>query len=208
MGNDYTEPRGGNTSGGCGRCPGIWCTSLPRVSRDVTPTKATGKIETFKIQYALNPLAPAVRGLRCPPAPPSDHWYEGLVGLLGDSEAWKPQQVGGCGWTRCPRNSDLSHAAQDTARSWGWGCFDTIAHIQAIFLAVSRTYRGVRRQERALCHGAIEAHVQCSNHFPSFGCFDWVSGRFWAKKGHFGAQSTQFLEGTSRLGAPAPGRHR
>ena len=64
------------------------------------------------------PLAPAVRGPGCPPAPPSDHWYGGLGGLLGDSETWKPQKVGGCGWTRCPRNSDLSHVAQDTARSW------------------------------------------------------------------------------------------
>ena len=26
--------------------------------------------------------------------------------------------MGGCGWTRCPRNLFLSHVAQDTARSW------------------------------------------------------------------------------------------
>ena len=26
--------------------------------------------------------------------------------------------MGGCGWARCPRNSFLSHVAQDTARSW------------------------------------------------------------------------------------------
>ena len=64
------------------------------------------------------PLAPAVRRLGCPLAPPSDHWYGGLGGLLGDSEAWKPQKVGVCGWTRCPRNSDLSNVAQDTVRSW------------------------------------------------------------------------------------------
>ena len=49
------------------------------------------------------PLAPAVRGPSCPPAPPSDHWYRGLGGSLGDSEAWKPQTVGGRGWTTCPR---------------------------------------------------------------------------------------------------------
>ena len=64
------------------------------------------------------PLAPAVRRLGCPQAPPSDHWYGGLGGSLGDSEAWKPQNVGACGWTRRPRNSDLSHVAQDTARAW------------------------------------------------------------------------------------------
>ena len=28
-----------------------------------------------------------VRGLACPPAPPSDHWYGGLGGSLADSEA-------------------------------------------------------------------------------------------------------------------------
>ena len=57
------------------------------------------------------PLAPATRGLGCPPDPPIDHWYGGLGGSLGDSEAWKPQKVGGCGWTRCPRNSVVSHVA-------------------------------------------------------------------------------------------------
>ena len=64
------------------------------------------------------PLAPTVRGLAGPPAAPSDRWYGGLRVSLGDSEAWKPYKVGGCGWTRCPRNSFLSHVAQDTARSW------------------------------------------------------------------------------------------
>ena len=64
------------------------------------------------------PLAPAGRGPGCPPAAPSDHWYGGLGISLGDSVAWKPQKVGGCGWTRCPRNWDLSHVVQDTARAW------------------------------------------------------------------------------------------
>ena len=64
------------------------------------------------------PLAPAVRRLGCPVAPPSDHWYGGLGGSLGVSAAWKQQKVGVCGWTRCPRNSDLSHVAQDAACSW------------------------------------------------------------------------------------------
>ena len=64
------------------------------------------------------PLAPTVRRPGCPPAAPSDVWYMGLGGSLGDFEAWKPQKVGGCGWIKCPRNSDLSHVAQDTARAW------------------------------------------------------------------------------------------
>ena len=53
------------------------------------------------------PLAPAVRGPGCPPAPPSDHWFRGLGVSVGDFVAWKPQKVGGCGWTRCPQNSDM-----------------------------------------------------------------------------------------------------
>ena len=64
------------------------------------------------------PLAPAVRRPGCPPAVPSDHWYRGLRVSLGDCEAWKPQKVGGCGWTRCPRNPVLSHVAQGTVRAW------------------------------------------------------------------------------------------
>ena len=64
------------------------------------------------------PLAPAVRGPGCRPAPPSDHWFGGLGVSLGDSEGWRPQKVGGGGWTRCTRNRILSHVAQDTARAW------------------------------------------------------------------------------------------
>ena len=77
------------------------------------------KIIFFAPGTLVDPLlAPTVRGLCYPPAPPSDHWYGGLGGLLGNSKACKPQKVGGCGWTRCPRNWILSHVAQDTACSW------------------------------------------------------------------------------------------
>ena len=48
----------------------------------------------------------------------TDHWYGGLGVRLGDSQGWKPQKVGGCEWTRCPRNRNLSHVAQDTASAW------------------------------------------------------------------------------------------
>ena len=155
-------------------------------------------------------LAPTVPGPSCLAAPPSDHWCGGLGISLGDSEAWKPQKVGGCGWNRCPTNSVLSHIAQDTARSWFWACLAQMTHIQATFShfwAVSRTYRGVRKQQRALGHGEIKAHMDCCNCSPSFGRFEWVLGPFGAKKGCFGAQNAQFWEGTSRLSAPAPGRH-
>ena len=50
--------------------------------------------------------------------------------------------------------------------------------------------------------------MERSNLSPSFGHFVWVSVPFWAKKGCFGAQNAQFWEGTSRLGAPVPGRQR
>ena len=92
------------------------------------------------------PVAPAVRGPGCPPAPPSDHWYGGLGGLLGDSETWKPQKVGGCMWTRCPRNSDLSHLAEDTACAWFRGVGAHCAGFWgflAPFWAFSRTYLGI-----------------------------------------------------------------
>ena len=46
------------------------------------------------------PLAPTVCGPGCPPAPPSEQQYRGLGVSLGDSERWKPQKVGGCGWNR------------------------------------------------------------------------------------------------------------
>ena len=124
------------------------------------------------------PLAPTVRRPGRPPAPPSDHWYGGLGASLGESEAWKPQTVGGCGWTRCPQNLVLSHVA----RSRFWGCLTQIAHIQAIFRhfwAVSQTYHGDRGQKRALDHGANEAHMKCSNRFPSFGRFEWFFPFVW-----------------------------
>ena len=79
------------------------------------------------------PLAPTVSGQHCPPAPPIEHWYGGLGGSLGDSEAWKPQKVGGCGWARCPRISVLSHIAQDTARAWFRGVSANCANLGAFW---------------------------------------------------------------------------
>ena len=149
-------------------------------------------------------FVPYLRKPGCPPAPPSDHTYAGLGVSLVKLEAWKPQKVGGCGWTRCPRNSVLSHVAQDTTRPWFRARSTQTAHIHAIFCrfwAVSRTHRGFRGQQRAVGHRAIEAHVECRNRLPSFGRIKWVSGPIWAKKGCFGAQNVRLSEGTSRLGA-------
>ena len=60
----------------------------------------------------------------CSLAPTSDQWYRGVGVFLGDSEAWRPQEVGSCGCTRCPLISHLSHVAQDTACS----CFAAGCH--------------------------------------------------------------------------------
>ena len=82
------------------------------------------------------PLALAGHGPGCPPAAPSDHRYGGLGVSLGDFEAWKPQKVGGCGWTGCPRNGDLSHVVQDIARSW----FRGVGAYYAVFGAFWRLF--------------------------------------------------------------------
>ena len=156
-------------------------------------------------------LVPTVPGPGRPPSPPGDDWYGGLGVSLGDTEAWKTQKVGGCWWTMCHRNMVLSHVAQDTAPSWFWGCLTQTAHTQAIFghfWAVSRIYCGGRKHERALDHRAMKAHIKCNNCLPPFDRFDWESGSFLAKNGCFGTQKAQFLECTSRLGAPALGRRR
>ena len=41
------------------------------------------------------PLAVAMRGPGCPPAPPNDHWYGGLGGSLGGFAARKTTKNGG-----------------------------------------------------------------------------------------------------------------
>ena len=92
------------------------------------------------------PLAPTICAWDSPPAPPSDHWYGGVDVSLGDYEAWKPQKVGGCRWSTCPRISDLSHVAQDTAHFWCWGRLTQTAHsgpFLAIFLGVLGHLGGV-----------------------------------------------------------------
>ena len=46
----------------------------------------------FASETLVEPLlAPTLRGLSCPPAPPSEHYYRGLGVSLVGSKAWKPQ---------------------------------------------------------------------------------------------------------------------
>ena len=79
------------------------------------------------------PLAPTVRGPGCPPAPPSDHWYGGLSGSLGDSEAWKPQKVGACRWTRCPQNYGFEPRNPVYALSLVSGCWCALRRFLGLF---------------------------------------------------------------------------
>ena len=107
--------------------------------------KTLGKMIFFAPGTLVDPpLAPAVRGPGCPPAVPNDHWYGGLGISLGDSEGWKPQKVGGCGWTRCPRNSDFGPRSPRYGPCLGcWCTLRRFWGFLAPFWAVSRTYRGV-----------------------------------------------------------------
>ena len=90
---------------------------------------------------------PPVWAWACSLPQPSGPRYWGLGVHLGNSEGWKPQKVGGCGWSRCPRNRILSHVAKDMAYSWFVAV--GIWSFWGPFWAVSGTYHGVRGPQRA-----------------------------------------------------------
>ena len=154
------------------------------------------------------PLAPTVRGLARPPAAPSDQWYGGLRVSLGDSAAWKSPKVGGCGWTRCPRNSDLSHVAPDTARSWfrgaGAHCADFGAFWQLFgpFLGHIVESEGtmgplvMRKSSRTWSVAAISLRLGV---LPGFG------GYFGRKKAVFGPKLRRFGRAPPDLAPPPRG---
>ena len=73
--------------------------------------------------------------------------HKGLGVRLGNFEGWKQQKVGGCGWSRCPRNRISSHVAKDMAYSWFVAV--GIWSFWGPFWAVSGTYHGVRGPQRA-----------------------------------------------------------
>ena len=123
---------------------------------------------------------------------------------MGESEAWKPQKVGGCRWTRCPQNSVLSHVAQDTARSWFGACFTQTAHIRAIF-GPFLGHRGARGQERVLDHGAIDAHTKCSHRLPCLAVLSGVGGLFEPKKAVLGHKTSSFGRAPPDLAPPPRG---
>ena len=157
------------------------------------------------------PLDLTVRGPGYPLTPPSDHPHGGLGGSLGDSEAWKPQKVGGCGWTTCPRNWILSHVAQDTARAWlrGVGAhgadFGAFWRLFGPFLGHIVELKGTRG-----LFDTVKSSLTCSVATVSLrlGVSPGFGGYFGRKMAFFWPKTAQIWEGTSRLGAHAPGCHR
>ena len=104
-----------------------------------TPSSKQSKNTCFSITHGLGsflrkviflPLLDPIDPFRHPPVwasacnlpQPTGLGYGGLGVHLGNFEGWKPQNEGGCGWIRCPRNRVLSHVAKDMAYSWFCGC--------------------------------------------------------------------------------------
>ena len=148
------------------------------------------------------PLAPTLRGPSCPPAPPSEHYYRGLGVLLGDSEGWEPLKKGGCGWTRCPWNSDLSHVAQDTARSWFRGVgadFGAFWRLFGPFLGHIVELKGTRglfdtvKSNRTCTVGTVS---------PRLGVLPGFGGYFGRKMAVFGPKLRKFRRPPPDLAPP------
>ena len=105
--------------------------------------------------------------------------------------------MGGCRWTRCPRNSDFEPHSPRYAPCLVSGCWCTLRKFRGFLApnwAVSRTYRGARGRERALVHGTrcpgnrILSHVAQDT---ARACFEGVGahcadfGAFWRFFGPF-----------------------
>ena len=100
--------------------------------------------------------------------------------------------MGGCGWTRCPRNSFLSHVAQDTARSWFRGAgahcavFGAFWRLFGPFLGHIVELEGTkgplvaRKSRHTWSVAAVCLRLAVLN--PYWGCFGRKNGRFWPKK--------------------------
>ena len=152
-----------------------------------------------------------VRVPGCPPAAPSDHTYGGLGGPLRDSEAWKPQNVGGCGSTRCPRSSDLSPVAQDTARAGFRGAGAHCADFGAFWrlfgpflghIVELKGNRGLLDTAKSSRTWSVATVSLCLTDSPGFGRY------FGRKMAAFWPKTAQIWEGTPQLGTSAPGPYR
>ena len=113
---------------------------------------------------------------------------------------------GGCGWTRCPRNRILSHAAQDTARAWfrgvGAHCADFGAFWRLFgpFLGHIVELKGTRGLS-----DTVKSSRTCSVATVSLrlAVLTGFSGRFGPKKAVFGPKLRRFGRAPPNL-APTP----
>ena len=115
--------------------------------------------------------------------------------------------MGGCGWTRCPQNSFLSHVAQDTARSWFRGAgahyavFGTFWRLFGPFLGHIVELKGTRglfdtvKSSRTCIVAIVSLRLHVS---PGFGA---VLGEKWL----FLAQNCADLGGHLPTWRPRPG---
>ena len=101
-----------------------------------------------------------------------------------------------------------------------FGLFDTTAHIRP-FLAIFGPFLGhivdlegknelfvMGQLRRTWSVATVSLRLAILIRFwGRLGPKEAILGSFHAKRGCFGAQNAQLWEGTSRLGAPAPGRH-
>ena len=131
-----------------------WATTSSKQSKNTCFSVPHG-LGSFLRKVIFLPLSDPVDPFGYPPVwagacslpQPSGPSYWGLGVRLGNSEGWKPQNVGGCGWSRCPRNRILSHVAKHMAYSWfvavgSWSFWGP-------FWAASAAYHGVRGPQRA-----------------------------------------------------------
>ena len=92
------------------------------------------------------------------------------------------------------------------------GLFAQIAHIVGHFLAIFGPFLGhiveLEGKKGLLGTGQSGRMWSVGTVCLRLAVLSGFRGWFGPKKGCFGAQNAQFWEGTSRLGAPAPGRHR
>ena len=101
------------------------------------------KIIFFSPGTLVDPLlAPTVRGAGCPLASPIDYWYGGLGVSLGNCEAWKPQKLGGGGWTRCHWNLVSKPLSPKYGLFLFLGMFDTNCSHFGPFLAIFGPFLG------------------------------------------------------------------
>ena len=151
---------------------------------------------------------PPLGGPSCPPAAPSDHWYGRLGPSLGDSQAWKQQNVGACRWITYPRNRPLRHVAQDTALAWFRGVGAHCADFGA-FWRLFGPFRGhiVELKGTRGLFDTMKSSRTCHVATVSLrlGVLPWFGGHFGPKKAVFGHKMRSFGRAPPDLAFPLRG---